>query len=307
MLQLCGRFSKALGSYLHGADKVDGLRKRVAILTDATSPGESFPYWLRYYAEQFGSENLFVVTYRALGPLFQTFKIGGLLELEFDYSNDVRRTILTQLADEMLKKYDVVVRCDVDEFLIANPLLFDCLSAYVDALDVPHVTAFGMDIFQDIDEPALQMDGRPLLAQRRYCVATTSLCKTAIVTKPVAWSIGFHYSDAPPHLANLFLLHMKFADVGRRVTWFDHMRSLSGKGSFEDERFADGAYKLEPVRRHMISLPRRPGWSNFVDTSFVEQHLTASRSKGDKQRFYSFPFEIDDHVREMPPQIRDWV
>ena len=283
------------------------MRKHVAVLTDATSPGEYFPHWLRYYAGQFGPENLYVVTYKDLGPLFDPMQIGGLLELDCDYSNDVRRTILTQLTEEMLKKYDVVVRCDADEFLIANPLLFGSLSAYVDALDVAHVTAFGMDVFQDIDEPALNMDGRPLLAQRRYCVAATSLCKTAIVTKPVAWSIGFHFSDAPPNLGDLFLLHMKFADVGRRVIWFDHMRSLSGKDSFEDERFSSGAAKLEPVSRHMVNLPRRQGWSNFLDRSFVERHLTASRLEREQQRFYQFPFAIDDHAREMPPQIRDCV
>ena len=183
-----------VGSRLLGCDEVDGLQKRVAVLTDATSPGEFLPYWLRYYAAQFGSENLFIVTYRTLGPLFQSFKIGGLLELDFEYSNHARVAVLTQLTDAMLERYDVVVRCDADEFLIANPLLFGSLSAYVDALDVPHVTTLGLDIFQDTDEPALKMDGRPLLPQRRYCVATTSLCKTAIVTKPVAWSIGFHFS-----------------------------------------------------------------------------------------------------------------
>ena len=296
-----------VGSRLLGCDEVDGLKKRVAVLTDATSPGEFLPYWLRYYAAQFGSENLFIVTYRTLGPLFQSFKIGGLLELDFEYSNHARVAVLTQLTDAMLERYDVVVRCDADEFLIANPLLFGSLSAYVDALDVPHVTALGLDIFQDTDEPALKMDGRPLLAQRRYCVATTSLCKTAIVTKPVAWSIGFHFSDAPPHLADLLLLHMKFADVGRRVTWFDHMRSVSGKGSFEDERFADGDHKLEPVRRHMANLPRRQGWTAFLDTGFVERHLDASRLERDQQRFYKFPFEIDDHAREMPAEIRDCV
>ena len=283
------------------------MRKHVAVLTDATSAGEYLPYWLRYYAAQFGSENLFVVTYKTLGPLFRSLNIGGLLELDVEYSNDARTVVLMQLTDAMLARYDVVVRCDADEFLIANPLLFASLRAYVDALDVPHVTALGFDIFQDTDEPALKMDGEPLLAQRRYCVASTSLCKTAIVTKPVAWSIGFHFSDASPQLANLLLLHMKFADVGRRVTWFDHMRSVSARGSFEDKRFADGDRKLEPVRRHMANLPRTRGWSAFLDTGFVERHLDASRRERHHQRFYTFPFEIDDHAREMPLQIRGLV
>ena len=207
----------------------------------------------------------------------------------------------------MLERYDVIVRCDADEFLIANPLLFGSLSAYVDALDVPHVTALGLDIFQDTDEPALEdgwqhSAGAKTLLRRRYLTLQDGHRHEA-----VAWSIGFHFSDASPHLANLLLLHMKFADVGRRVTWFDHMRSVSAKGSFEDKRFAGGDYKLEPVRRHMANLPRRQGWSAFLDTGFVERHLDASRLERDQQRFYTFPFEIDDHAREMPLQIRDLV
>ena len=43
------------------------------------------------------------MTYKDLGPLFDPMQIGGLLELDCDYSNDVRRTILTQLTEEMLK------------------------------------------------------------------------------------------------------------------------------------------------------------------------------------------------------------
>ena len=57
----------------------------------------------------------------------------------------------------------------------------------------------------------------------------------------------------------------------------------------------------------MVNLPRRQGWSNFLDRSFVERHLTASRLEREQQRFYQFPFAIDDHAREMPPQIRDCV
>ena len=89
------------------------MRKHVAVLTDATSAGEYLPYWLRYYAAQFGSENLFVVTYKTLGPLFRSLNIGGLLELDVEYSNDARTIVLMQLTDAMFEVLVFLVLCVV--------------------------------------------------------------------------------------------------------------------------------------------------------------------------------------------------
>ena len=251
----------------------DPMAKRVAVITDATSSGHLFPYWQRYYGGQFGAANLNVVTYAGLKKSFDGLGLGDVEELPSQYDDTLRAIHVSKRVMDLLENYDVVVRCDVDEFLIPDPDKHLSLAAYLDGLTKPYVTAVGLDLVEVEDDPPLVLDGRPLLAQREWCVKTAALNKTAVTSIPMTWSAGFHASTVIPDFGDLYLVHTKFADVSGRVAWFTEMLDRVRPGSSESVYYSDGRAKIEGFRRWLCKLDRKPDPASLKDTAFLEQFI----------------------------------
>lgn len=232
------------------------MAKRVAVITDAMASDYFFPYWHRYYGSQFGAENLHVVTYAGLGPAFAGFTRGSLEALPSLYDDTKRPLHIAARVTELLKTHDVVLRCDVDEFLVPDTRRHASLAAYVEANALPYVTARGVDLVEVEEDRPLILDGRPLLEQRRWGVRTSSLSKTALTTAPVIWAPGFHAANVKPVFDDLFLFHTKFADVKGRVAWFDKMLGKVRPNSNEAVYYADGRAKIEGYSRWLCGLDR---------------------------------------------------
>src|SRR5271166_2073990 len=98
--------------------------KKVAVVADATSAEFFFPFWHRYYASQFGAANLHVVTYAGMKPLFSRVELGDLWEVSAKYDDTLRVGVIADLISALLRSHDVVLRCDVDEFLVPDPAAY---------------------------------------------------------------------------------------------------------------------------------------------------------------------------------------
>jgi hypothetical protein len=265
------------------------------------SAGEFFPYWHRHYGAQFGHGHLYVATFRGDAD-FSRFPLGRLVRLDAPYSDPLRAALISDWVRELLTRYDVVIRADVDEFLAPHPRRAASLAAYVQTLQQPYVTALGLDVIETSGEPPLALDGRKLLPQRRFCVATTSLCKIAVVTRPTKWSVGFHFADAAPILDDLLLFHFKFADVRRRAAWFGEMLERCDPGSTEREYYSDALAKLTASLDVLNRLPRRAGWAAFDDSAFSTRFLNSVEAPAHGGLF-TFPFAIDRFAREIPSAL----
>lgn len=244
--------------------------KRVAVVADATSSGYFFPHWHCYYGGQFGAKALNVITYRGQRSLFDRFPLGSLIE-EMDGYDDVRRALrISSYVAQLLKENDVVIRCDIDEFLVPAPQLRASLSEYIEILNAPYVTAIGLDLVEAPGDKSLDLS-RPLLTQRPWCVETSSLSKTAIVTRDagtIVWAAGFHSATVVPRFDNLYLLHMKFADVKGRIAWFATMRAQLAPGSETYAYYDGGKAKIEGYAAHLNSFPRVEGADPSSNTLF---------------------------------------
>ncbi|MDE2333571.1 MAG: hypothetical protein KGK10_03440 [Rhodospirillales bacterium] len=197
---------------------------RVGVVTDAVSSRFIFPVWHRYYAGQFGAENLFVITYAGCGAGFRGVPLGGLIELPVGYEDNTRLAAITPLVASLLSCYDVVIRVDADEFLVVDPRVAPSLAAFVAAMDQPYLTARGFDVIQLPDEPALpETPAGGILQHRAAAYPNTALNKTAIVRTPLAWSAGFHSANVFPRFGALFMLHMKRLDIGWQMAWLREM------------------------------------------------------------------------------------
>ncbi len=160
---------------------------RTAVITDAVSAEFYFPCWHKYYASQFGVENLYVVTYDGLRAEFKGFDLGGVWETKA-YNNDLRIKIISGLVNVLLEQYDYVIRVDTDEFIAADPRAFASLADYMGTLERPYVTAMGYDVVPARDDKDLVLDDPILLTQRRLAYPYDALNKTCITGIPLTWA-----------------------------------------------------------------------------------------------------------------------
>ena len=279
--------------------------KRIAVITDATSPEYLFPVWIDYYGGLFGRENLFVVTYDGIKSLFPV-DLGFVWDMNTPYSDDIRAKVLSSLCSSLLDVYHAVIRCDVDEFLVADPRKYATLRNFVTSSDVPYITARGIDVIETSDELEFKTD-TGLLAQRQFGVRSAALNKTCVIQSPVRWAPGFHGADVFPKFDRLFLFHMKFADIKGRIKWFDHMSSLGfAADSREATYFSQGAQKLSEHQKWLLKKPVVHGWPEIDDKSF-DTRFIESVTYNQIHRIYQGAFTTGDSVFRIPDDFRGIV
>jgi len=230
--------------------------KRVAIITDATSPEYFFPAWHRYYGSLFGTQNLHVVTYAGMKEGFRDFALGNLWGVNAAYDDTLRAGLIGDLVAALLRSHDVVIRCDVDEFLIPDSARFTDLADFVERNELPYVTAQGIDVIELAEEAELDLDAPIFGLQRRYGVRATALNKTCVTSAPLRWAEGFHGASAPPIFAGLYLLHLKFADIKKRLAWYETMRPGLVPGSKAHQYFSATAEHLTGVQNFLSGLAK---------------------------------------------------
>ena len=159
--------------------------------------GYFLPVWTEYYGRAVGSDNLYVICYEDKLPPAEG-RWGKLIYVKHGYDNNLRVELFNNLVRVMLERYSIVIRVDVDEFLVPDPRKYPSLQRYIDNLDAGYVTAIGLDVIEAPSEAALRYDVKPLLRQRRFAVKASAYSKTCVTRTPLRWSPGFHTVDAPP-------------------------------------------------------------------------------------------------------------
>ena len=193
--------------------------RKIAAITDTTSSQFYFRLWKDYYGKQFGLENLFVVTSLSSMDEFRSLPLGGVWHVTHDYDDAARSRTMSAAVALLLTSYNYVIRVDVDEFLVPNPRRYSSLRDYVDDLSRSYVTARGFNIYQAPGEAPLELDKPILVSQRRMARAETALNKTCITSIALEWGLGMHFASVYPSLGDLFLFHLKRADVEMLVSW----------------------------------------------------------------------------------------
>jgi hypothetical protein len=271
--------------------------KKTAVITDAVSPGFFFPRWKKYYGSLFGSQNLHVVTYAGMKPWFQDAGVGNVWEINAPYNNQLRARVIAKLIEVLLNSYDVVLRCDVDEFLIPDLARYYNLVDYVEKNELPYVTARGVDVIELADDAALDAEVPVLGDQRRYGLRTASLNKTCLTTVPLRWAEGFHAADVMPCFSDLYLFHLKFSDLKNRISWNENMLTGLMPDSSEYKNYAIGAQKLTAVQRFFANKPKTGmETEEAFDRRFLDS-ITCSPTSGIYQGDFiiqDFLFPIDE-------------
>ena len=255
--------------------------KRIAAITMARNDEFFLGRWIKYYGEQIGLENLYIY----LDGTDQVIpKNAGAAHIKKLPHRDMSRAagdkyrigLMNDLARELLKKYDIVIGCDCDEFLIVDPKTNKSLAEYLSEIKIKNtVSGLGLDVGQNMNsEPTLDAN-LPILTNREYALLSTRYTKPVVKTVPLDWGSGFHsISGHNFHIdKNLYLLHFGAVDMkmlmckaaARGADWLAHLRRR-GNGTINavttlpahDEKWLSRARTLQRFARPIYALDK-PG------------------------------------------------
>ena len=213
--------------------------KKIAAITMARNDNFFLTRWIKYYGNEIGYENLYIYLD---GTDQEIPKNAGAAHITKLPHTDMSRTIgdkyriglMNDLSRELLKKYDIVIGCDCDEFLIVDPKTNQTLAEYLSKIKIKNtVSGLGLDIGQNMNtEHELDINA-PLLEQREYALLSTRYTKPVVKNAPLDWGRGFHSINGHNfHIdKNLYLLHFGAVDMkmlerkatARGADWLNHL------------------------------------------------------------------------------------
>ncbi len=223
--------------------------KRIAAITMARNDTFFLSRWIEYYGHEIGTENLYIYldgTDQDIPENAGAAHITKLPHTDMSRSAGDKYRIgkMSDLASELFKKYDIVIGCDCDEFLIVDPALNTSLAEYLSNTKI-HTTlsGLGLDVGQHLTHEKPLDPSKPFLSQRTYALLSTRYTKPVIINRPVRWGSGFHSINGHNfHIdPNLYLLHFGAVDMDMLVAkaasrgpdWVNHLKRR-GNGTIND-------------------------------------------------------------------------
>ena len=225
------------------------MTKHIAAITMARNDTFFLSRWIEYYGREIGTENLYIYldgTDQDIPENAGATHITKLPHTDMSRSAGDKYRIgkMSDLANKLLKKYDIVIGCDCDEFLIVDPALNTSLAKYLSNTEI-HTTlsGLGLDVGQHLTHEKPLDSSKPFLPQRAYALLSTRYTKPVVINRPVRWGSGFHSINGHNfHIdPNLYLLHFGAVDMemlvakaaSRGPDWVNHLKRR-GNGTIND-------------------------------------------------------------------------
>ena len=255
---------------------------KVAVLTMAYNETINLPIWIKYYGDNFGRQNLYLLDHGSDDGSTAHLDINRFVLPRGALDEVKRARLVSCMHKSLLQSFDCVIYTDADEILLPDPACYPSLSAYLERNYRDVVGGVGLNIIHQQDrEPALDT-ARPVLQQRSWVQFVSDGCKPLVARIPVAWAPGFHSCDAPLNIdPDLYLFHLKLMDfdlslqrleLTRSILWSDEAIQLGhsvqhrfGQEEFQQKYFSDEMrYVVDqnlPFDFHyeLRDVTRRPG------------------------------------------------
>ena len=214
--------------------------KCIAAITMARDDEFFLSRWIAYYGKQFGTKNLYILLDGDDQNVPENAGDAHITKLPHmpmsrSAGDKYRINKLSELAHKLLKKYDIVIGCDTDEFLIIDPKTKQTLSEYLSNKKINNsLSGLGLDVGQNMNTEKTLDKNAPFLEQREYALLSTRYTKPVVINKPVVWGSGFHsIKHHNFHIdKNLYLLHFGAIDMKmletkaqkRGADWLNHLK-----------------------------------------------------------------------------------
>ncbi|MDR3522916.1 MAG: glycosyltransferase family 2 protein [Acetobacteraceae bacterium] len=183
--------------------------------------------WLEYYSRQLGAKNLYVVDHGSNDGSTDHLGAVNVIRLPRSPQDDPKRAaFLSSFCSSLLAYHDCVLHGDVDEILVADPRVAATLPAYCAGVTAPVQTAIGLNVLHRLGHETPYTPERRVLAQRPWVFRSSSMCKPALIRRPVRWSPGFHSADTPVYFGDLYLFHLRWFDLDTALRRLAKTRSM---------------------------------------------------------------------------------
>lgn len=225
------------------------ILKRVAVITMARNDEFFLSRWIEYYGAQFGDENLYIYldgTDQKVPKNAGNANITKLPHRDMSRSagDKYRINLISDLAEKLLKTYDIVIGCDCDEFLVIDPNTNMTLHEYLSQKKInTTLSGLGLDVGQNMNTEKQLDTTKSFLSQRNFAFISTRYTKPVVINRPVRWGSGFHrIKNHNFHIdKNLYLLHFGAVDMqmlidkatSRGPDWVNHLKRR-GNGTIND-------------------------------------------------------------------------
>ena len=282
------------------------MARRVAVITDTIEADGLFGIWHNYYSAMFGKQNLYVVTYANRSARFAGYDLAGVLEIPEEYNDPARAAFISAQVQALLARYDYVIRGDVDEIVVPDPRVAPDLSAYLGTLGLPYVTGRGFEVIEGADDPPLDLRSPILVRQRKLSFRNSALNKTCITSIPIQWTLGFHGGTIYPRFDDLFIFHLKYADIQSRLSWFGTMKESAPGYADGQGYWATALQSTQELRQAMLSARVLTGWDCFGSGEFDRRYLDTMTIDLHTGQFTGL-FFLDDHLLEIPEEFAGMV
>ncbi len=218
---------------------------KIAVISMARNDDMFIQKWISYYGNQFGEHNLFLILDGMDQKKPSNKNINCLCvphkKLSRSQGDKNRIQIVSSLAKSLFKRYERVIACDIDEFLVLDPNITTNLSDYLlRRTSHSSISALGIDVGQHIDKEQPIDLKTNFLSQRSFGVLAARYTKPIIACKPLNWGSGYHRVKWKNYNIdkNLYLFHFGMVDYKRSTgKTEDKSRIEQGWTKHLDRRF----------------------------------------------------------------------
>ncbi len=222
------------------------MKHPLAVVTMVYNEAEKIPYWLAHYHKQLGLEHCYVVDHGTTdGSTQNLFGASRISIPRSPQDNERRLGLITDFTRGLLTYYARVAYVDADELLVADPHRAVDLREYSQQCTTAIVTSIGLEVCHDTENEAPLDATKALSDQRRYVMYSSSMCKANLVSHAVRWSPGWHSYDGEIIFDDLYLFHLRHADLNQALDRLSTTRTmpwaLAGAGAHQktsDEEMA---------------------------------------------------------------------
>ena len=224
----------------------------------------------------------------------------NVLRLPRSPHDDQRRAdFISSFTTALLKYYDWVLYTDVDELVVADPVLYRNLPEFCGDCAANTVTAIGLDV-QHVTDLEHKLDcTRPIGAQRAWTRFTSAMCKPVLTRQSVEWSPGFHCSERPIVFANLFLLHLHWADRSLGLERLRKTRLMPWADSHSGQHQRVSEQSWLDLFDGMANLPRRPAVEFGHDREPVSAWLERTVQSSELRASETFTIDLALNAAEL--------
>lgn len=192
-----------------------------AVFTITQYDSQQIKLWLDYYSRHYHPDDIFIIDHLFYGrSCCDLIQHRNVITVEHDGCWDCRWLCdyANVFHSNLIKCYRTVLFADADEIIFPDPVQYPGgLQEYLDRFAQSAICATGYEVIQSKDEPAIDLNSKILVEQRKWWTRYTIYNKPVLASGPVTRFPGFHglVENHPSIDRDLYLAHLKRVDYQR--------------------------------------------------------------------------------------------